>query len=250
MKITLFTKNDPLGDSTESTHTDKNGKVIAVYNDGDLGVYKHDDIDASKYKGEKINKADKSTTLMGYTYLWNSFTNRGGNNKPKGIIDFASSEAENWLSDFEQSMHSLQSSVGAWAGIRDYAIHAGNGDKYDFKAKEGKSVYRGSRIYTPSNDLSHPVYVSARDVGNIAPGIAANIMGQSKLDFMLSAGGFALSGNSKWDFFWHTEKWVDKAKAVGPPAYGEDYESHFFQSFGYDCWKFVEPPKTYLVPKK
>ncbi len=29
---------DPLGNST---HTDRNGRVIAVYNDADFGVYKH-----------------------------------------------------------------------------------------------------------------------------------------------------------------------------------------------------------------
>jgi hypothetical protein len=239
--------NDPLGDSTESTHTDKFGKVLAVYNDGDLGVYKHD-IAASQYNGENLSKSDKNTTLMGYTYLWNSFTNRGTQNKPEGTINFGSSEAYEWLSNFEASMHALRSKYGSWIGLRKYAINAGNGDKYDFKSK-GADPYRGSIIYTPYNDPAHPVYVSARDVGNIAPGIAANIMGQSKLDFMLNAGAFALSHNNKSDFFWNTYKWIDKAKAVGPPAYGEDYESHFFQSFGYDNWKFVESPKTYTVPQ-
>jgi len=34
---------DPTGKGTESTHTDKNGKVIAVFDDGDKGVYKHGD---------------------------------------------------------------------------------------------------------------------------------------------------------------------------------------------------------------
>ncbi len=34
---------DPTGMKGESTHTDMLGNVLAVYNDGDLGVYKHDD---------------------------------------------------------------------------------------------------------------------------------------------------------------------------------------------------------------
>ncbi len=40
---------DPDGRSVNSTHTDADGNVIAVYDDGDLGVYKHDDIEAGTH---------------------------------------------------------------------------------------------------------------------------------------------------------------------------------------------------------
>lgn len=61
---------------------------------------------------------------------------------------------------------------------------------YDYKTKNGGGLYAGSQI-------AEGVYVSARDVGNFAAGRAAAITGQDKMDFMLNAGGFNLSGNSK-----------------------------------------------------
>lgn len=49
---------DPDG-MLESTHTDAYGNVLAVYEDGDLGVYKHD---GAKTKGD-IDKKEKRLTL-------------------------------------------------------------------------------------------------------------------------------------------------------------------------------------------
>jgi hypothetical protein len=89
------------------------------------------------------------------------------------------------------------------------------------------SMYRGSQI-------SPGVYVSARDVGNYAAGAAARITHQDKMDFMLTAGGFQLSGNSKMGIFFRTEHWKNEALKVGYPAYGEARESNFFQRLGFD----------------
>ncbi len=63
---------DPDGNSGTSTHTDKLGNVVAVYDDGDLGVYKHDDL--SKWDGKtKLENDAAGTTKMGETEYWDEF---------------------------------------------------------------------------------------------------------------------------------------------------------------------------------
>jgi RHS repeat-associated protein len=69
---------DPLGD-VASTHTDNDGNVIAVYNDGDLGVYKHGDNANGKVptraqidkRHEKSNSAGGEK--IGATEYWDEF---------------------------------------------------------------------------------------------------------------------------------------------------------------------------------
>jgi RHS repeat-associated protein len=73
-------KIDPKGESATdpSTHTDKDGNVVAVYDDGDKGVYKHKgDIEETK-KELKENYNQKSNTSaggekMGTTKYWDEF---------------------------------------------------------------------------------------------------------------------------------------------------------------------------------
>lgn len=88
-------------------------------------------------------------------------------------------------------------------------------------------MYRGSQI-------SPGVYVSARDAGNFLAGAAARITGQSKINFMLNAGGFQLSKNSKAGLVFRNEYWKNKAFEAGWPAYGEAATSNFFQRLGYE----------------
>jgi hypothetical protein len=67
---------DPTG-MYESTHTDENGNVIEVKNDGDNGVYKHAGTgDAAKKEFEKNYSATNTSaggTKMGETAHWNEF---------------------------------------------------------------------------------------------------------------------------------------------------------------------------------
>jgi len=75
-----YTENNPINlidpTGTKSTHTDSTGTVVAVYNDGDLGVYKHDDA-ASKEDVDKKREKDKSTSGGGEkvdeTEYWDEF---------------------------------------------------------------------------------------------------------------------------------------------------------------------------------
>uniref|UniRef100_A0AAU6WSI7 RHS repeat-associated core domain-containing protein n=1 Tax=Chryseobacterium endophyticum TaxID=1854762 RepID=A0AAU6WSI7_9FLAO len=224
---------DPDGRGTESTHTDKFGKVIAVYNDGDLGVYRHDGNTEETKKELNQNYSKENTSAggekMGYTLVWNSFTEFDGSGRPAGKINFGSYQARDWLNNFSSAISKdLENNFGlGFATRQNYALNGGNGDKYDYKSQNGGGLYAGSQI-------SEGVYVSARDVGNFAAGRAASLTGQSKMDFMLNAGGFNLSGNSKVGLIFKNSYWKNEAKKVGPPTYGEDSNSNLFQRLGYE----------------
>ena len=88
-----------------------------------------------------------------------------------------------------------------------YALSAGNRDFYDFKSQNGKGVYYGSQI-------ADNVYASARDAGNYLAGSVAKITGQSKLDFMLTAGAFNLHRNSKIDLGLHLNQYKQEALKI------------------------------------
>ncbi|SDM81308.1 RHS repeat-associated core domain-containing protein [Pedobacter steynii] len=219
---------DPSGMKGESTHTDKFGNVLAVYNDGDLGVYKHDDAKTKKDIEEKPKAStSRGGKKMGETLMWNSFTEFDGSEDPAGKIDFGSFQARGWLDRFNNSIEGATDNLGNYLGRMHYAINGGGNDPYDYKTQNGGGMYAGSQI-------SEGVYVSARDVGNFAAGRAAAITGQSKLDFMLTAGGFNLSGNSKFGIVFRTTYWQNEARKIGAPAFGEHPGSNFFQRLGYE----------------
>ncbi|UZT99332.1 hypothetical protein ODZ84_07105 [Chryseobacterium fluminis] len=220
---------DPTGMSGESTHTDKFGNVVAVYNDGDLGVYRHDG-NAKETKQELNQNYSKENTSgggerMGRTLVWDSFNNGKGN--PTGKIDFGSYAARDWLNNFSDAISRDTEANGGFVARMNYAWNGGNGDKYDYKTQNGGGLYSGSQI-------AEGVYVSARDVGNFAAGRAAFLTGQSKMDFMLNAGGFNLSGNSKMGLIFNNSHWKREAQKAGFPAYGEAFNSNLFQRLGYE----------------
>lgn len=70
---------DPDGMGVTSTHTDSVGKVIAVYNDGDLGVYRHNDISAATYNGQRLK--NNPAQRVGYTNDWSEFARHEPNGK-------------------------------------------------------------------------------------------------------------------------------------------------------------------------
>jgi len=224
---------DPDGMEGTSTHTDKFGNVVAVYNDGDLGVYRHTG-NSTETKKELDQKYSKNNTSgggdkIGSTLVWNSFTEFDGSGRPAGKINFGSYQARDWLNNFTDEINKdLENNFGVgFTARRNYAMNGGNGDKYDYKSQNGGGLYAGSQI-------SEGVYVSARDVGNFAAGRAASLTGQSKMDFMLNAGGFNLSDNSKFGLIFRNSYWKSQAQKVGAPRYGEDSNSNLFQRLGYE----------------
>ncbi len=222
---------DPDGRGTESTHTDKFGNVVAVYKDGDLGVYRHNGNTKETQQELNQNYSTENTSgggeRMGRTLVWNSFTQFDGSGDPAGKINFGSYQARDWLNNFNDEISKKVETKGSFFTRMDYALHGGGGDKYDYKTQNEGGLYAGSQI-------SEGVYVSARDVGNFAAGRAAAITGQDKMDFMLNAGGFNLSGNSKLGLIFNNSHWKSEAQKEGFPAYGENFNSNLFQRLGYE----------------
>ncbi|WP_223607293.1 DUF6443 domain-containing protein [Chryseobacterium sp. OSA05B] len=222
---------DPDGRGTESTHTDKFGNVVKVIEDGDLGVYRHNG-NTKETQQELNQKYSKDNTSgggerMGRTLVWNSFTQFDGNGDPAGKINFGSFQARDWLKSFSDAISEDAEVNGGWGARMNYATNAGGGDKYDYKTQNGGGLYAGSQI-------AEGVYVSARDVGNFAAGRAASITGQDKMDFMLNAGGFNISGNSKLGLIFNNSHWKSEAQKAGFPTYGEHFNSNLFQRLGYE----------------
>lgn len=75
---------DPTGMGTTSTHTDKNGKVVAVYNDGDKGVYKHDNINSADLGKMSLAKFGDGVTRVGETEYWDEFAQHNANGEIVG----------------------------------------------------------------------------------------------------------------------------------------------------------------------
>jgi RHS repeat-associated protein len=91
-------------DGMFSTHTDEDGNVLAVYNDGDLGVYKHEaNADGKQPTQHQIDKRHKNSTSaggekMGETKYWDEFEDPDSH-KPEGRINFG----ESFDSDIENT---------------------------------------------------------------------------------------------------------------------------------------------------
>ncbi len=228
---------DYMGLAPTSTHTDRYGNVIAVYDDGDLGVYRHND---SSTKEEIDKKREETKTNsgggehMGYTLYINSFVDDKG--KPVGKINFTSTEGADWLANFTTVIKGMANnpSIGGFKTRMFYALNAGNGDIYDFKTLGGRTndIWRGSQI-------SAGIYASARDIGNYAAGLVAKITGQSKFDFMITAGAFNLHANDKIDLILHLRTYKAEAARLAP-TYGEDKRSNYFQRLGYEGIKTLK----------
>ena len=210
---------DPNGEEI-STHTDKDGNVLAVYNDGQLGIYVHTqaEIDAFRKGGQFQNNFDQ---LKGYTLCVSSFS--AGDK-----IDFKSYQAKQWFSKFEGMFGvAFASPINAMAF---YASEAGNGGLFDPKSK-----------FKNGSQLSEGIYVSPRDLGNFAAGYFGHAVGLSKEFTLASFGAFQLSKNNKKEFLTHFNKLYMQALSTDgygiepfQKTYGEAAISNYFQRLGYE----------------
>jgi RHS repeat-associated protein len=213
---------DPTGMKGESTHTDENGNVVAVYNDGDLGVYQHSELpgnfahndkEAKGGAGRLSNKDGKrmGTTLHKFSFVDNE-AYEDGVIKPAGRIEFSQS----WAKD------QVEWVVKDNWGVVDYMANAGNKEKYDIKSNVplNENIYFGSQIFDG-------VYASARDAGNFAAGVIAqkSLVGGETIAY--GFGAYNASGNSKVGMF-ATMAYDGIIRATGgregylqAPTYGE-----------------------------
>ena len=225
---------DPTGMSAEppSTHIDEEGNVLAVKNDGNLGIYQHSSKDIKS--GNLDNDSDKQ---VGVTLFENSFS--------KGDkIDIGSFRAKEWIDSFEGNQKAL---VGIQPiGIARkgwYAINARNGQAFDPKSYLSGGVGGGSQI-------SEGVYISNRDLGNFAAGAFARINGYDKVEYMMQTGAFQLSGNNLSKFTKNYNFYMNQARnhtatdGAFQRTYGEDNRSNYFIRLGYDNIRTLESFNT------
>lgn len=180
---------DPDGNEI-STHTDENGKVVAVFDDGDNGVYMHKkNADGSSVTEYQISKRHKRKgTSAGGTYMGESLHsmsfadqnlyNQTGQVKAQSgmVIDFGSEELTAMVNSIVEQKPSL------WS----YQKNAGKGGDWDIKAH----IEHGSLLYGK--------YASPRDAGNFVAGVVAASNGHLREGFaQLGYGAYNLAGNNK-----------------------------------------------------
>lgn len=224
---------DPDGGFVESTHTDKYGNVLAVYNDDNNSVYRHNDIESiDSWNGSllNVNMDQKNVTRMGETPIWDSFyDHRSGGGY--GKIDFGSYDAANELIKFEGEIGQIYNNNDQFTTLSLYMKNGGTWGFFDYKSEGGSKKmsdlqllnhrYRGSQI-------SKGIYVSARDVGNFEAGFVAGLVGTSKIAAMKMMGAFNANGNKM------NSDLLKQLNRNWTAPYGETSNSHKMQSKGYD----------------
>jgi len=144
---------DPDGMEAFSTHTDKDGNVLAVYDDGDLGVYKHENAKTKKDIDKIYNRTNTSAggqklgeSLHSLSFADQNLYNATGNVAAARLkIDFGSNELTS----------KVESIVGHSPSIIEYARKAGTGGDWDLKSN------------TRNGSLLYGKYASPRDAGTL-----------------------------------------------------------------------------------
>ena len=216
---------DPDGMAPFSTHTDSDGNVLAVYDDGDLGVYSHDnastkaDIDSNySLSDTSAGGTKKGETLHTFSFVQGAELEKG-NIVATGKIDFEST----WAGDKVQTVLDEAGNIG------DYALNARSGEDFDVKldaVEEGLSggIYNGSQI-------TEGVYASARDAGNFAAGVMSDKSMFSNESIMYGYGAYNAGGNNvKNAFFSIISDGIIRLSGgnkglLQSPSYGEDKQS-------------------------
>ena len=211
---------DPTG-CLASTHTDSLGNVVEVYNDGDLGVYKHN-TDFEGTKQELVENYSSNNTAaggekMGETYEWDSFV-KPDTKEAYGQIDFGSFEASRMVFNRFRYLSTLKMKPLEFAV---YALNANNGEYFDIKHGD---PYKGSQF-------GKGKYVSRRDAGNILAGMVARRGGLSAEVTYTAFGALQLAENNRLLLPGYLFKAANKG-AKG--FYGETPISHIFQKRGYE----------------
>ncbi len=123
---------DPYG---HSTHTAANGDVLAVYNEGDNGVYQHTDIDnRMDWDRSKLDSDDEGSNYMGETPRWDEFAAHDRAH-PNGISGTAMKDA---LIHFGISINSQIAELNEIAnkqGLTLTALLSRSGWSFDIKSQ-------------------------------------------------------------------------------------------------------------------
>ncbi len=209
-----------IGETPPSTHTDEQGNVIAVYNDGDNGVYKHsqnaDGGTPTKYQIDK--RHDESTSAggkkMGETAYWDEFI-VPNTNRAEGKISYTK---DDW-SD--------------WKPLIDWGNNHANNQDLTITMKESKSngildiktnALGWAEDGPMTGRLLNGKFATARSAGNYLAGmngVTGTIQGQqiSGTTYMKLAGAYQVGKLSGFNI----ARIITFGTSFGPaPYYGEE----------------------------
>jgi RHS repeat-associated protein len=222
---------DPTG---MSTHTDSSGVVVAVYDDGNNSVYRHNTLpenyaqdDAGiKYKTVKDKDGNKkkvaTNTLsggenMGETEFWDEFISpETGSVMTSTRIQFGRS----WnpiISEMADNANGMN--------LEEIAANSGPGGLFDIKVK-----------YSNQAGLLNGKYATARSAGNYLAGYNAKGgtmygIGITFTTFQKLAGALHVKGSLSAQ---EKKEIVLKGKAYGsPPTYGEETYQYRMSKLGW-----------------
>ncbi len=175
---------DPTG--MFSTHTDEDGNVVAVYDDGDLGVYKHQGQVTKADISSKHNAKNTSAggQKMGETEFWDEFRNPE-TGKEIGTLNFGESW-DNTIADLHNQSKGMD-----LLEIRTESKLRGD---FDIKNREDLAP---SGPFT--GKLLNGKYASARSAGNYLAGYNAARgtqygVGLTRTGYLKLAGAYNMTG--------------------------------------------------------
>ena len=214
---------DPTG-LLESTHTDEDGNVIAVYDDGDHGVYKHangttkEDLDSRHGSLALQNPTGAGGERMGETEHWDEFVSpETGETMTNYRIQFGKS--------FDPIIDRMNEKAQGM-DLKEIAAESGPGGDFDIKVP-----------YKNVGALLNRKYATSRSAGNYLAGY--NAQGGTYFGVSISfdtfqklAGGLHVKGSLS-----NAEKAniVLLGKSYGPPpAYGEVMYQYRMSKAGWD----------------
>jgi len=209
---------DPRG---TSTHTAVDGTVVAVYDDDDLGVYRHG---FKKWSGQgRLAGTDSDATRMGRTHVWDDFMEHDDKTgKATGLLQdarIAFGESLDQEIDFLNDAAKLMSPL-------QLAAESANGGAFDIKERVGASTGR----------LLRGEYVTGRSAGNYLAGLNAVSIGLSEDTFMRAVGALQQGRGKKMEAI--VALLTNREPA---PYFGEAVFSGFYSRIGY--WGGRNPQK-------
>ena len=182
---------DPNGDDP-STHTDKDGNVVQVIDDGDNSVYKHDDL--SKWdKKSNLPTSEVGVSKMGETEYWDEF--RAHSESGAILPEVAANAKIRFGESFDEDIKQLNSEAKSMS-LSEIAENSTLNKKFDIK--NDKSIAPDG---PNTGKLLNGKYATARSAGNYLAGYNGATGNQagfyiSKDTYMRMAGALH---QRKWD---------------------------------------------------
>lgn len=174
---------DPDG---RSTHTDEEGRVVAVYNDNDLNIYRHSNAQLESWGNVYDNHLTaEGAEVMGKSLHALSFADQSKYNNTGEV-----SHADGMIIDFGSTAlgDAIQEVVDSKPSLVEYGFNARSKHDWDFK-EQAQYKDHGSQIF-------NGVYLSPRDAGNVLAGAIKRQSGLLAPIVQFGYGAYNLANNS------------------------------------------------------